>query len=949
MITQASGSGCNVTSNTASIIINPSPTINAQPLSNSYCLNQVASNLSVTYANGTGTPTYQWYSNSINDNTTGTAINDATNATYVPPTNTVGTIYYYSSITFSSLSGGCEIITSNTALITVNPFPIVVAETATICSNNSFAIIPLNGNGNSIPSGTTYTWTLPVVNSVGTISGFSAQSTPQTEISQNLLNNTTNPATVTYTVTPTSGVCTGDSFTVIITVNPAIDPNIMVTNNTCFGVSNASIATNISGGIAPYIITWTGPNGFTSTASTISNLEPGNYTILIEDAGNCPFTNSYTITQPDDILISVISQNNSSCFQSNNGAIDISVSGGTGAYSYIWTKNNSPFSTTQDLENLSPGDYIVNVTDENNCGPKTLSFTITEPPLLVISVLNQTNIYCFGASTGIINVEVIGGTIATDYNFSWTGPNGFTSADQNLTGLLAGTYHLIVTDDNGCQKTTAVTLTESTPIILTYTTTVITCYGANDASFNATISGGNAPYQFTWSNLSTVLNQNNLAAGNYTITITDNLGCVKSETINIPEAPIFMVNPIVRNITCFGANNGNIQLNLIGGIAPVTLTWNDGSTAGLTRNNLPPGTYTATISDGTPCHIVRTFTIVEPQLLLASANIINPTDCNDGSSGAIDLIVSGGTPPFAYSWSNGSNTQDLNNVVAGNYSVTVTDSNGCTTSAQFSLTRPQPLSINVTTETNFNCDLKEVTQNFVAQASGGVPPYQYYWASGNVSGPNNEIMTTDLNGTVILTVEDYIGCTQIYTVEVNNIEIGDIAFEPISIGSTSYGMYAIEDPIQFNSTITGDYESFFWDFGDGTTSTELNPIHTYLIPKDYVATLTVTYPFGCVYKFVVTLSVEKGYVLVVPTAFTPNNDGLNEAFRPVTRNLKNVTLDIYDSWGSLIYSEKGDVIKGWDAKIKGFNAENGNYYGKVSGETFYGTFVYDNQTFVLIK
>ncbi|MDR6967740.1 gliding motility-associated-like protein [Flavobacterium arsenatis] len=948
-ITQAIGSGCDATSDTAAVIINTSPAINLQPLSNSWCVSQTPLNLTVTYTTGTGTPTYQWYSNIINSTTGGTLINGATTANYLPLTNTVGNVYYYCIITFSDLSGGCEVIVSNTALITVNPFPIIASDVETICSNTTFLVTPINGNGNLVPTGTTYTWTTPVVNPPGSLSGFSSQSVPQQEISQTLLNSTINPATIVYTVTPKTGICVGNDFTVTITVNPAINPNVIVNNNDCFGANNASIATNITGGIPPYSITWTGPNGFASNTATISNLEPGIYNILIEDAGNCPFNDSYTITQPDDIVISIANQSSSSCFESNDGMINIEVSGGTGAYFYTWTKDNLPFATTQDLVSLSPGDYNVSVTDENNCGPKTLSFTITEPPLLVVSLLNQTNINCFGASTGIINVEVVGGTIASNYIFSWTGSNGFISTNQNLIGLSAGTYNLIVTDDNGCQKTMEVVLTQSTPIVLTYTTTAITCYGANDASFNATISGGNAPYQFAWSNLSTVLNQNNLSAGNYTITITDNLGCVKMETINIPEAPIFTVNPIVKNITCFGANNGSIQLNLTGGIAPVALIWSDGSTSGLTRNNLVAGTYTATISDGTPCYIIRTFTIVEPQLLVASANLINPIDCTNGSSGAIDLIISGGTPPFTYSWSNGSSTEDLNNLVAGNYSVVVTDFNGCTISSQYSLIRPEPLKINVTTTTDSDCDLREVTTNFIAQASGGVPPYQYQWSSGSISGLNSEIMTTDTNGTVILTVEDSIGCIQTYTVNVDNTEIGEIAFQAVSIGFTSFGIYSIEDTIHFNSSITGDYESVYWDFGDGLTSTELNPTHTYSIPKDYVVTLTVTYPFGCVYKFVVTLAVEKGYVLVLPTAFTPNSDSLNDAFRPVTKNLKNVVMHIYDSWGSLIYSEKGDVIKGWDAKIKGFNAENGNYYSKVVAETFYGTIVYENQTFVLIK
>lgn len=949
IISQNLGSGCNVTSNTAQVVINAAPTINAQPQDGIWCINQIATPLSVSFNNGTGTPTYQWFSNLTNTTTGGTLLVGQTSNSLTPSTASAGSTYYYCVITFSELVGGCEIITSSTALITVNPFAIIASENATICSSNSFSIIPSDGNGNTVPAGTTYTWSQPTVNPAGALTGFSAQTVSQTVISQTLINTTTSPATITYTVTPTSGICIGTDFTVSITVNPSINPNVVVTNNACFGVNNASIATNITGGIPPYVITWSGPNGFTSAATSISNIEPGTYTITIDDAGNCPFATSYTITQPDDILITTNSQTNSACFESNNGTIDLSVTGGTGNYTYSWTKNNAPFASSQDLANLSPGTYMVTVTDENNCGPKTETFTITEPPLLIVSLFNETNINCFGAATGVINVEVIGGTIATTYNFAWTGPNGFTSSSQNLTTLIAGTYNLTVTDDNGCQKNLGVTLTQSTEIIVSYTTTEITCYGANNASLSATISGGNAPYTFTWNNLSTVLNQNNLSAGDYIITVTDNLGCIKTATINIPEAPIFTVNPVVQNISCFGANNGSIALNLVGGIAPVTLTWSDGSTAGLTRNNLAPGTYTATINDGKPCQIIRTFIIVQPQPLILAANLTNPTNCTNASSGVVDLIVSGGTAPFTYSWSNGSTTEDLNNLVAGNYAVTVLDANGCSVSGQYSLVRPEPITIKVNTQTDFDCATHKVTQNFIAQASGGIPPFTYQWSSGTVSGDNNQIMNSQINGTVILTVFDSLGCSQNYTVTVDNPEIGYASFNSNSTSYTSFGFYSINDAIQFTSNITGDYESMYWDFGDGTFSSDVDPIHTYTIEKEYLVTQTVIYPFGCEYKYNATLSVEKGYVLVVPTGFSPNSDSINDKFRPVTKNLTDIVMDIYDSWGSLIYSEKGDVIKGWDGKIKGFNAENGNYYSKVAAKTFYGTIVYENQTFVLIK
>jgi gliding motility-associated-like protein len=957
VVTQNSGDGCNVTSAVATVTVNLAPDFTSQPLSSNICLGQTPTVLSFVIVNGVGTPTYQWYSNTTNTNTGGVIISGATSATYAPPSNVPGTTYYYCVVMFPSITGGCSVITTNTAAVIINPNPEIAAETVTICSGTSFSITPAVSGGNIIPLGTTYTWSTPLISPTGSVTGATAEVTPQTTISQNLVNTTTSPATVTYTVTPVSGVCVGIPFTVTVTVNPAINPNVVVNNNACFGVNTASITTNITGGIpfstgTPYQLNWTGPNGFTSNSTLISNISPGVYQVTIADAGGCPFSNSYTISEPADIVITVDSENDVTCFNAANGSINLTVTGGTGSYTYNWTQDGSFYAATEDIANLSPGTYVVTVTDANNCGPKTATFTITQPPLLVVSLISQTNVLCFGAATGAINVSVSGGTpnpTTSDYTYSWVGPNGFTSNNQNLTALFAGVYDLAVTDYLGCVKNLSVTITQSTAIVINYTTTPITCYGANNASLSATITGGNGPYQYQWNNLATSLNQTNLSAGTYVITVTDNVGCIQTQSIVIPEAPVFTINPIVNNVSCYGANNGSINLNLTGGIAPVALTWSDGSTSGLIRNNLPPGTYTATISDGTPCYIVRTFTIIQPQPLVLSANTTNPLDCTITNNGAIDLIVSGGTPPFTYSWTNGATTEDLNSLVSGNYGVTVTDANNCVASAQYTLIRPAPIQINVTTETDYDCGAHEVTQQFVAQASGGVPPYQYQWSSGNVSGVNGEIMSSDINGAIILTVTDGVGCTATYTVDVDNPVIGYSSFDTTSFGYSTYGIYSIGDPIQFESDITGDYVSVSWDFGDGTFSSELSPTHTYLIPRDYVVTQTVTYPFGCVYVQTITLVVEKGYMLVVPTAFTPNNDSLNDTYRPVSKRLKNIRLDIYDTWGSLVYTETGDVLVGWDGKIKGFNAENGNYYSKVTAETFYGTIVNENQTFVLIK
>jgi gliding motility-associated-like protein len=143
--------------------------------------------------------------------------------------------------------------------------------------------------------------------------------------------------------------------------------------------------------------------------------------------------------------------------------------------------------------------------------------------------------------------------------------------------------------------------------------------------------------------------------------------------------------------------------------------------------------------------------------------------------------------------------------------------------------------------------------------------------------------------------------------------------------------------------------SIAWNFGDGSVSNELNPLHTFVGEGSYVITQTVTYPFGCIDVHVYTIMIDKGYKLMMPTGFTPNSDGVNDTFSPVFIGLKSVELSVYDTWGEMIYYEIGDTLNGWDGKVKGKDSENGNYYYKVSATTFYGTVIHENGPFTLIK
>ena len=719
--------GCSVTSNTSLITINAAPIFTTQPLSETICFGSSLSALSVSYSNGVGTPTHQWYSNTIDDTTTGTAITGETNPIFNPPSTNIGTIYYYCIITFSS--GGCTEITSQTAEATINETPNISDTTLTICSGIPFQVIPDSSSGDIVPSGTLYTWSTPTINPIGSISGASNENTPQPDISQILTNNTTNPAIVTYTVTPVSGICTGVVFTIIVTVNPSISITTNQTDSSCYLANNGSLEISIVGGVPfttgnPYQISWSGPNSYTSTDEDIFNLEPGTYNLTINDDGGCPFTSSFTILEPDELIFSATSfdPETISCFGANDGSIGIDVSGGSTPYQYTWTKDGLAYDTIEDLTNLGPGDYQISVTDANSCTPIVENFSVIEPNLLQVSLVNQVDIICFGDATGEININTVGGRqieISTgifDYNYLWTGPNGFTSTTQNLTNLIAGTYNVTVTDKSGCTDTLDVILTQTDEIIIDYTVTEIECYGDNNASITINnISGGNPPYTIQWSNLGSGNIQNNLSAGDYTITVTDATNCPKTVTITIDEAPEFSISPIVTQISCFGENDASISLNLVGGIAPVTLVWNDDVTAGVERNNIGPGTYTVTITDGTPCVVSETFAISEPDALTLTGNTTDALDCDDANSGAINAIITGGTLPLTYSWSNGATTEDLTNIPPGDYTLTVTDANGCTISDSWTINRFDPLEISVETITDFDCETRYINQSFVAK------------------------------------------------------------------------------------------------------------------------------------------------------------------------------------------------------------------------------------------
>lgn len=982
---------CSDTSNVTRVIVNPAPTFTSQPLSQQLCQGQTPTALAVTYTNGTGTPDYKWFKSITNDIAGGVQIVGANAASYqpVPLSSDPDTVYYYAQIEFNG--GGCSLITSNIAAVTVSTPPFVMPQAISICSNDTaFAgFRPLNAGGNTVPSNTQYVWFIVGTAPVG-LQNYTSQGVFQDSFKPQpaLINTTASPITVKYQVTPRSGACPGAQYELTVTINPvatiANTTSILCNNTQYNSIPTGTIPTgttytwifadntNVTGEVAET----TGASTFSSGILINATATPQVivYTVTpLSPQGNCagtPFTISVTVN-PSVSATAVTSNFNGyqlSAAGASDGSIDVTPAGGSGTYQYSWTyPDGTTHAATQDLSNLSQeGDYVLVITDASGiCPPFTITVTITAPLPLEISIANTTNLICFGAANGVIEVTIDTPSIAPfDYVIKKINTDGsFTTVEtvtnsNNLSyifdNLTAGNYRVEVIDANNHVEFINAVVSQPSEIIVVVTKTDETCFDAADGTISLAVSGGTLPYQepaITWNDFATGATRTGLAANTYIATITDANMCTKTVTVVINHAPLFTVDPVVTQISCHGANDGRIMLNFTGGVAPIDFEWTDSPTAGTTRTGLRAGTYTIIIRDGQPCEIRRSFTIVEPAEIIIGANVTQPVECNNAFSGAIDLIPAGGTPPYTIQWTGTVNStdEDLTNITSGTYLATVTDSHGCTAIRQFTLGRPNPLTITVSSKVSPNCDAGTVAQINTALATGGVPPYSYTWSAGTTSGANNQNMTTNENGTVIVTVTDSKGCTANTTFIVETEQLGKPSFTIDSYASGTYNLYSIMDPVQFTNTSTGDFMAVSWDFGDGSVSDEENPLHTYMREGTYVIIQTVTYPYGCVVTVRMKIVIEKGYDVMIPNAFTPNGDGVNDTFGLQFRGAKSVELNVYDTWGSMIYYEKGETIKGWDGNLKGKPAENGNYIYKISVVTFYGVAVNFEGPFTLIK
>jgi gliding motility-associated-like protein len=619
-------------------------------------------------------------------------------------------------------------------------------------------------------------------------------------------------------------------------VNQPSQINIAVTANSALcGLNNGNAYVTVSGGTQPYNYLWSNGN----TTDTISNLPATLYTITVTDANNCTAVNFAVITNTSALQINTDSVLSVSCNGSSDGSIYVTINNATPPLQYIWSNGN----TTEDNIGLLPATYTLTVIDLNGC-QAVQTFQVNEPLLLTVG-FNATNPTC-SDSNGVIIAIPAGGT--APFNYLWN--NG--STNQSIGNNSAGTYTVTVTDSKNCISGNSIVLiTTQKPIVSLDNIVAVNCNGFAQGSINITVTSGTPPYNYQWSNGVTVEDLSAIPAGLYTVIVTDAVGCLVAQVYNVTEPQLLNATLFISNPTC-GNANGLLTANTTGGTPGYTYLWSNGLTT-QTISGLPTGSYTLTVTDTLGCMQNVSAALVDFGTPLITLIGLTNISCNGGSNGIIDISVTSGGGFYTFLWSNGVTTEDLFNVTAGTYTVTVTDLSGCSSTDTYFTVEPTALQLIVNKE-NATCGVANGIASISVQ--GGIGPYLYLWSDGSTTDTISALSP----GIYTVTVTDFSNCSSSTSVLVNNINapiVTSNSLKSVSCKGLSDG--------KIDVNITGGVFPYFYLWNNGATTQDL-----FNIPAG-IYTLTLTDANNCVTIFTHTITEPDSLIASFSSTFASCN------------------------------------------------------------------------------
>jgi len=627
------------------------------------------------------------------------------------------------------------------------------------------------------------------------------------------------------TVTDSNGCQSFCNATVVNNPGTLSIQNAVVTNENC-GNGNGAINLMVSGSTTPYSYHWS--NG--AITQDLSGLHANDYTVTVTSNEGCSQIHTSTVDNISNGMILNWQVTNEIC-SNGTGSIDLQVSGGTAPLTYAWADGPS----TQDRTLLSAGIYVCTVTDNTNCHSVTDTIVVNNSAATMTALYVKTDETC-GNSQGSINLSVTGGSPPLAYLWSTT------AITEDLSGLAAGTYSYTVTDANNCLITGSVTV-NNIPGTLSYSKIITDEHCNNNlGSINLTITGGSAPYGFTWNDGPITEDRTALSAGNYNCTVTDDNGCqLTTGNMIVSDNPGTLVISAmaVINEACDN-NHGQINLSVTGGNDPYSYLW---STGAVTEDvlNLTSGTFSVTVTDSNGCAVLGQAVVANSTGSFGITDY-NITDehCSNGA-GAIDIAVQGGTTPYTYVWSNGATVQDISSVTSGNYMVFVSDDAGCTANGTYVVSN---------NGSSFQIDQSVITDDVCGSGvgaiaithSGGTAPFLYQWSHG----ASTEDLSHLHQGIYTVTITDVFGCQVAATYTINNAPGTMVLYGNAIHETCGDGLGSI------NLSVFGGGVPYEYLWNNGAQTQDLTNMHG----GNYA--VTVTDAFGCAGNFTAEITNNTG-------------------------------------------------------------------------------------------
>jgi gliding motility-associated-like protein len=816
-----------------------------------------------------------------------TTSNNGITGTWSPALDNTATTTY----TFTPTTGQCATIANMTISVGSSTLP-TFTQVSSICSGATLSALPTTSN-----NGITGTWS-PAID---------------------------NTATTTYTFTPTAGQC-ATLANMTISVTPNTTPTFTQVASICLGASLSALPTTSNEGITG---TWS--PAIDNTATTTYTFTP--------TAGQCATTASMTITVTPNTT-PIFTQVSSICSGATLSALPTTSNNGiTGTWS-------------PSLDNTATTTYTFTPTAGQCATVSNMTITVTPN---TTPTFTQVGSICSGASLSALPT---------------TSNNGITGTWSPALDNTATTTYTFTPTAGQCATVANMTISVGSSTLPTFTQVSSICSGA---SLSALSTSSNNGITGTWSpaldNTATTTYTFTPTAGqcatvsNMTITVTPNTTPTFTQVSSICSGASLSALPTTSNEGITGTwspaidNTATTTYNFTpttGQCATTTLM-----TISVTQKPIPIFTQVPTICSGWVLSALPTtsnngitgtwlpaldntttttysFTPTMGQCAATSTMTITVTPNSVPSFTQVAPICSGVILSALPTTSNnriiGTWSPAINNALTTTYTFMPTSNQCATTAIMTIIVNP-----------NIIPTFTQVASICTGSTLSALPTTSNNGVIGTWVPAINNTTTTVYT---FIPASGQCATQATMTIVVTN---GNATYTSNSYSYSSFGSYSINDPVQFTNLSIPGFINIKWNFGDGTFTNEENPLHTFIREGSYEIIQTVTYPFGCVYTNYITLIIDKGYKLIMPTGFTPNENVQNDYFAPEFLGLKEIQFDVYDTWGELIYSEYGDRIIGWDGKIKGKEAENGNYYFNLSAKTFYGTTINLQNPFVLIK